>query len=84
VTDYGFGFAPGSDRVSVRSDLSCLRVYDLGTLYVTAAPVVSPKEPGFAVPPQPAELSTLAQNLVKAMILKGTLGNRVDVWSKIL
>lgn len=59
-------------------------VYDLGTLFVTAVPTANPKEPSFGMAPEPGGLTDLAVSLVKALIAKGDLGDRIDVWSKIL
>ncbi len=58
-------------------------VYDLATLFVTPLPDSAPTEPGFAPAPHQSELPALAQRLAQAVIDKGLLGTRVDVWSKI-
>lgn len=58
-------------------------VYDLATLFVTDKPTANPTAPAFADAPQQDELTALAQKLAKAMVDKGLLGNRIDVWSKI-
>jgi carbonic anhydrase len=59
-------------------------VYDLGTLYVTPTPMLHPTEAGFANAPQQEELTALARQLAQAVVDKGVLGNRVDLWNKIL
>jgi carbonic anhydrase len=59
-------------------------VYDLATLFVTAMPTSQPTDPGFAKAPQQEELTELAQQLARAVVAKGLLGNRIDVWDKIL
>lgn len=58
-------------------------VYDLATLFVTATPIAQPTDPGFAIAPQQEELTELAQKLAKAVVDKGILGTRIDVWDKI-
>lgn len=58
-------------------------VYDLATLYVTDKPATQPAGPGFADAPQQEDLTPLAQKLAKAVVDKGLLGNRIDVWNKI-
>ena len=59
-------------------------VYDLTTLFVTAAPTTHPTDPGFAQAPRQDELTELATRLVKAVVDKGILGNRLDLLSKIV
>ncbi|MBL8830702.1 MAG: hypothetical protein JNM18_27255 [Planctomycetaceae bacterium] len=58
-------------------------VYDLATLFVTPAPLASPTEPGFAPAPQQDDLANLARQLAQAVVDKGLLGTRIDVWKKI-
>ena len=58
-------------------------VYDLATLFVTATPTPHPTDPSFAPAPQQDELTELAQQLARAVVDKGILGNRIDVWNKI-
>jgi len=58
-------------------------VYDLATLFVTALPDASPTEPSFAPSPDPDGLADLALKLAKAVVEKGVLGDRIDVWEKI-
>lgn len=58
-------------------------VYDLATLFVTATPQSQPTAPGFAPAPDQAELAALSQTLAQAIVAKGLLGQRVDVWKKI-
>lgn len=58
-------------------------VYDLATLFVTAVPDRQPVAPSFAPAPAQDGLTELAVQLVRAVVAKGTLGERVDVWSKI-
>ena len=59
-------------------------VYDLATLYVTAAPTAQPIDPSFADAPKQEELTDLADKLVQAVVAKGVLGNRIDLWNKIV
>ena len=59
-------------------------VYDLATLFVTPKPTAHPTDPGFAAAPQQDDLTLLARELAKAVVAKGVLGNRIDVWDKIL
>ena len=61
----------------------CRGVYDLATLFVTAVPDRQPVAPSFAPAPAQDGLTELAVQLVRAVVAKGTLGERVDVWSKI-
>lgn len=58
-------------------------VYDLATLFVTSTPTVNPTEPDFAQAPLQNELTELAQQLAKAVVKKGVVGNRIDLWNKI-
>lgn len=59
-------------------------VYDLATLFVTAIPVSHPLEPGFAPAPQQDGMADLAQTLARAVVDKGVLGERIDLWNKIV
>jgi carbonic anhydrase len=59
-------------------------VYDLATLFVTATPTRDPLEPTFASAPQQDELAELAQTLARAVTDKGVLGERINVWNKIV
>jgi len=68
----------GTDAVRV-----VYSVYDLATLYVTPLPTAAPSEPKFAPAPQQADLSELANQLADAVVKKGLLGNRIDLWNKI-
>lgn len=68
----------GTDAVRV-----VYSVYDLATLYVTPLPTAAPSEPEFAPAPQQADLSELANQLADAVVKKGVLGNRIDLWNKI-
>lgn len=61
----------------------CYGVYDLASLYVTERPSSSPTAPGFAEAPQQDELSTLADKLARAVVEKGLLGNRIELWNKL-
>jgi carbonic anhydrase len=58
-------------------------VYDLATMFVTPLPTAHPTDPGFAPAPLQDELTALAGRLVNAVVDRGVLGNRVDVWNKI-
>lgn len=58
-------------------------IYDLATLFVTATPTPHPTGPSFANAPPQEELTELAQKLAQAVVDKGVLGNRIDVWNKI-
>lgn len=58
-------------------------VYDLATQFVTEKPTARPTAPNFAEAPQQDDLTALAQRLAKAVVDKGLLGNRIDVWNKI-
>ena len=59
-------------------------VYDLTSLFVTAAPTAKPTDPSFASAPQQEELTELAIRLARAVVDKGILGNRLDLMSKIV
>lgn len=59
-------------------------VYDLATLYVSARPIANPTDPSFANAPQQDELTELAGVLAQAVVDKGVLGNRIDLWNKIV
>lgn len=59
-------------------------VYDLATLHVTARPTANPSEPDFALAPQQEELTELAHKLAEAVVAKGVLGNRIDIWNKLV
>lgn len=59
-------------------------VYDLATLFVNAVPKKQPSEPTFAPAPRQDGLTDLAQTLAQAVVDKGLLGERVDVWNKIV
>lgn len=58
-------------------------VYDLATLFVTAVPTAKPTEPTFAPAPLQDDLTELGKKLATAVVKKGVLGNRIDLWNKI-
>jgi hypothetical protein len=58
-------------------------VYDLATLVVSQAPHAAPTDPGFAPATHQKDLAELAQQLAQAVVAKGVLGTRLDLWSKI-
>lgn len=59
-------------------------VYDLATMFVTATPAREPLPATFAPAPEQSELTNLAQSLALATTAKGLLGERVQLWNKIV
>jgi carbonic anhydrase len=60
-------------------------VCDIGSLYVNAVPTAQPTCTTFGDAPGEAdELTNVAMTLVQALLAKGALGNRLDLWNRIV
>lgn len=58
-------------------------VYDLATMFVSAVPSAQLTAPNFAGTPDQDGLTELALVLARAVVDKGVLGDRINVWGKI-